>query len=195
MKPQAAQNERDRLAEEVRHLRWQSKLLTALGILLACGLVWTGLHSRVMVVPPEVRRPYEVGAGYGNVDYLSDMSDYVMQLLYTNTPDSVDHHHGVLLKMTDPDSYGSMKAQLDAAALRSKALKVSSVWTASKSDVYSRDLRVRISGRMKTYIADVPTSNGAKQFLVEFSINSSGRLNVLNVQEVVKADPARPAGK
>ena len=48
---------------------------------------------------------------------------------------------------------------------------------------------------MKTYIADTPTGERDKEFLVEFNITSSGRLYVLNVKEVVKAEPARPAAQ
>lgn len=194
MHPQNAKNERDDLKSQARFLRLLVFLLFGLCMVLAIGLGWVAINGKVALVPPEVRRPYEVGAGYGSTDYLVDMSDYVMQLLYTNSPDSVDYHSSVLLKMTDPDSYGSMKTQLDASAVRMKALKVSSVWTVSKPEVYRRELKVKVSGRLKTFIADVTTSNTSKQFLVEFSINTSGRLYVLNVQEVVKADAGRPAG-
>lgn len=194
MHPKNGQNERDQLKDQSAFQRRLILRLVALCGVQTAGWGWTAFHSKVTVVPPGVSRAYEIGAGFGSADYLVDMANYVLQLLYTNSPDSVDHNNAVLLKITDPAGYGNMKVQLDAAALRLKQLKVSTVWTPAKEEVIDRKLRVKSSGRLKTYIADVLTSNLLKEFQIEFSINNSGRLHVLNAQEVVKADHSRPAG-
>lgn len=188
-------NQRDQLREQSIFQRRLIFSQIALCGAMALGWGWTVLHSKVIVTPPEVKRRYEVGSNFGSSDYLVDMTGYALQLLYTNSPDSVEHNNGVLLKMSDPESYWQMKTLLDAAAIRMKTLKVSTVWTPTKETVSEKDLRVTASGRLKTYIADVLTSNVPKEFLVEFTINSSGRLYVHDVQEVVKPDRARPAGR
>ena len=130
------------------------------------------------------------GSNYASKDYLGDMANYVLQQILTVSADSVDFQNKVILKMTDPDAYGKLKAELDAAALRIRKDRISTVWTARKEIISEQAKSVRVSGSLKTYIADVLTSTRDKEYIVDFYITSSGRLYVANVQEVVKPDPA-----
>jgi conjugal transfer pilus assembly protein TraE len=148
------------------------------------------VNQTVAIVPPEVRRPYEIGSNYASKDYLGDMANYVLQQILTVSADSVDFQSKVILKMTDPDAYGKLKAELEAAALRIRRDRISTVWTARKETISEQSKSVRVSGSLKTYIADVLTSTRDKEYVVDFYITSSGRLYVANVQEVVKPDPA-----
>ena len=97
--------------------------------------------------------------------------------------------------MTDAAGYGQLRADLEAAAVRLKRERVTTVWIPQREEISEADHKVKVKGRMKTYIADTPTGERDKEFLVEFNITSSGRLYVLNVKEVVKAEPARPAAQ
>lgn len=195
MNPSNAQNERDTLKGIVTFQRNVIYGLIALATFLTLGWGWTVLNEKVVVVPPEVKRPYEIGSNFGNRDYLADQANYVLNSILTVTPDTADHNNSVILKMTHPDGYPKLRAELDAAALRMKKERVTTVWVPQKEEISERELRVKVKGRLKTFIADVFTGDRDKEFLVEFNINSSGRLYVLKVQEVVKPDPARPAGQ
>ena len=194
MSPTNARNERDGLRAQLAFQRNVIYGLITVSSVLGLAWGWTVVNSTVAIVPPEVKRPYEIGASYASRDYLADMANYVLQMRGTVSPDSVDYQNKVILKMTDPDGYGQLKADLEGAALRIKKDRIATVWTPRKESVSERDKVVRVSGSMKTYIADVLTSTRDQEYLVEFNVTSSGRLYVLKVAEVVKPDPARPAG-
>ncbi|MFN7570478.1 MAG: type IV conjugative transfer system protein TraE [Betaproteobacteria bacterium] len=195
MTPEHARNEREVLKSQISFQRYVIVGALGLSVVLAGGWLWTAMNSVVAIVPPEVKRPYEIGSNFGNRDYLSDMANFVLQTVLTVSPDSVDYNNKVILKMTDPDGYGKLKADLEGAALRMKRDRVSTVWTPRKEEVQERDKRVKVSGRLKTYVADTLTSDREKEYLIEFNVTAAGRLYVVSLQEVVKPDPARPAGQ
>lgn len=196
MAPDKATNERDKLQGQVRFHRAMNVGLAGtifFGVLLLGFVV---VRDTTKIVPPEVKRPYEIGSNYANKDYLLDMAGYVLGTVLTVTPDSVDYNNKVILRMADPDGYGELKAALDAAALRLKQERVTTIWVPRKEEVSEQDSRVKVSGKLKTYIADKLTSEREKDYLVEFNITTSGRLYVSKIEEIVKRDPAanKPAG-
>lgn len=194
MAPEQALNERDRLHSQLRFHRATNAGLLAVLLLLVLLLGFVVVRDTTKIVPAEIRRPYEIGAGHANRDYLLDMAGYVLGTVLTVTPETVDHNNRVILKMTEPDGYASLKTALDAAALRLKQERVTTIWVPRKEEVSERDKRVKVSGRLKTYIADKLTSERDKDYLVEFSITTSGRLYVSKIEEFLGRDPARAAG-
>ena len=186
MTPSHAANERLVLQSQIRFHRTLSMIL-AVGILvMSIAFCWVLLRETTHLVPVESRRLYEVGAGQANTAYLQDMAEYVLSMVMTVTPENVDHNNSVILKMADPDGYGALKVALDAAALRVKQERVATVWVPQIEEVNTKDLRVRVSGKLKTYIADKLTSEKPHDYLVEFIITPSGRLYVSKIEEVIK---------
>lgn len=194
MAPEQATNERDRLQSQVRFLRAANAGQLAVLLLLVLLLGFVVVRDTTKIVPTEIRRPYEIGANYANKDYLLDMAGYVLGTVLTVTPESVDYNNRVILRMADPDGYAGLKTALDAAALRLKQERVTTIWVPRKEEVSERDKRVKVSGKLKTYIADKLTSERDKDYLVEFSVTTSGRLYVSKIEEFLGRSPARPAG-
>ena len=194
MHPDQAQNARDTLRSQLAFHRKLSLGLTCAALILGCDIAWMAVNSTVAIVPPELKRPYQIGANFGDAAYLADMSDYVLDMICNVSPETVDHNNKVILKLTDPDGYAELNTALDAAALRIKRDHISTVWNPRKEEVYQRDKRVKVSGKLKTYVANQPASEPDKQYIVEFKIGNSGRLYVYKVKEVEKSDPVRPAG-
>jgi conjugal transfer pilus assembly protein TraE len=194
MAPEQATNERDRLQSQVRFLRAANAGQLAVLLLLVLLLGFVVVRDTTKIVPTEIRRPYEIGANYANKDYLLDMAGYVLGTVLTVTPESVDYNNRVILRMADPDGYAGLKTALDAAALRLKQERVTTIWVPRKEEVSERDKRVKVSGKLKTYIADKLTSERDKDYLVEFSVTTSGRLYVSKIEEFLGRDPARHAG-
>ena len=149
------------------------------------------LKDTVKIVPVEIRKPYEMGANYANRDYLADMASYVLGSVLSVTPESVDHNNKVILKMTHPDGYPTLKTALDAAAARLKKERITTLWNARNETIDERNLVVRASGTVKTFIADKLVSDTPRDYSVKFLITTSGRLYVTKIEEIVKADAAR----
>ena len=197
VKPQLALNERDVLRARIRFLQTLVLGLLGLAAVQAAGWLFTAWTAKTVIVPADVRRPYELGSGTANRDYLAEMSNYVLQQILTVQPETVDHNNKVILRMTDPSGYSVLKSELDAAAQRIKKERLATVWVPASEAVSEADKWVRAKGRLKTYVGDVLTSEREKEYLVEFTITSSGRLYVLKAQEVVgpagNDGPARSA--
>ena len=157
MAPDKAINERDKLQSQVRfHRAMNAGLLGTLffGVLLLGFVV---VRDTTKIVPPEVKRPYEIGSNYANKDYLLDMAGYVLGTVLTVTPETVDYNNKVILKMADPDGYAGLKTALDAAAMRLKQERVSQFRMLAKSRHHrSRALQ---TGQFQELIRSLPQSD------------------------------------
>ncbi len=194
MSPQNAVNERDVLRLQLRfHRALNAGLL--LTLLVGTGLLaYATLRQPTVLIPIDGSRNYAVGAGFANRDYLQDMAGYVLGLVLTVTPDTADYNNRLILKMTDPDAFGALETFLSSAAQRLKKERVTTIWVPHKEEVSTNDKRVKVSGKLKTYIADKLTSEREKQFLVEFIVSASGRLYVSRIEELPPRNHAQPAG-
>lgn len=193
MSPKHASNEIQKLQVQLRFHRVMSIGLVAainFGILL---LGFTVFRETTHILPPEIRRPYDIGADYANKDYLLDMANYVLSMVLTVTPESIEHNNKIILKMTQPEGYVDLKAALDAAALRIKKERVTTVWVPNSEEVYEKTKRVKVNGKLKTFIADKLTSERDKSYFIDFTITNSGRLYVSKIEEFVKDDSAQSA--
>lgn len=193
MSPEKANNERDALKTQLRfyHVMNVGLLGTLFFGVLLFGFVV--MRERTLIVPAEIKRPYEMGANYASKDYLLDMAGYVLGMVLTVTPETADYNNKVILKMAAPDGYPALKTALDAAALRLRQERVTTIWVPRKEEVSEQDKRVKVSGKLKTYIADKLTSERDKDYIVEFIVTISGRLYVSKIEEIVKRDLAKPA--
>ena len=190
MTPENALNERDALRSQIKFHRLVSLVLACSLSISLLILGYVVFRETTVIVPPEVRRPYEIGASQANKEYLADMAGYVLGMVLTVTPETVDYNNKVILKMAHPDGYGQLKTALDAAALRIRHERVATVWVPRKEDVFERDMQVKVNGMLKTYIADKLTSEREKNYLIQFVVTSSGRLYVSKIEEIVKSGRA-----
>ena len=174
-------------------LRLYRLLCFVLSLVLLGGVVILGfvlLRETIRIVPPEIRRPYEIGANYANKDYLAEMSAYVLSSVLTVTPDTVDYNTKVILKMTHPDGYATLKTALEASAARLKRERITTIWSLRSEVVDERNLTLKASGSLKTYIADKLVSESPKDYFVKFLVTTSGRLYVTKIEEIVKSEAA-----
>lgn len=195
MSPSNGKNERDLLKAQTRFQRNHIVGQYLCIVLLISLLAFVIFRERIAVVPPVVQRPYQIGANYASKDYLLDMSYYALSTLLNVNPENVDFNNKIILKMTHPDGAAELKTNLDAAALRMKKERISTTWAPRKEEVNERALTVNITGLLKTYIADKPTSDREKTYTVQFAITNSGRSHVYKIEEVDKNSPARKSGE
>lgn len=192
MSPDNANNERDLLKAQARFYRVVIVGLIGVVLALIATLGINIAHRTSVIVPPEVRRPYEIGSDYANKDYLFDMAGYVLSTAFTVTPENVDYNEDVILRMTEPEGYPELKRELDTAALRIKQDRITTIWVPQTEQIDVPSLTVQVNGLQKAYIADKLTSQIQKSYVVQFNITSSGRLYVLKIQELSK-DSGQPA--
>lgn len=191
MHPNQDANERIKLERQLKFTR--VCLFFSLVACLVLALVdgYKTMHETTRVVPPEVRRPYVIGPDTANTDYLTDMSDYVLDKLLTTSPEIVDFNNQVVLKMATPEQYPALKTTLDTAALRIKRERITTLWTPRSRSVDRAANRVTTTGTLKTYISDVLVSSEQKSYVVELSFDLSGRTHVSKAAELVRTEAPR----
>ncbi|KUY72697.1 conjugal transfer protein TraE [Burkholderia cepacia] len=192
MHPDNAANERAKLLSDVKFLR--VCLVLALGsiVLLLILVMFLVIRDPTRLVPPEIRHAYVIGSGTANGDYLSDMSDYVLSLQATTTPEMVDHNNSVILKMTDPASYPAIKAMLDAAAIRIKRERITTIFVMRTKSIDRPNNRVTTTGTFKTYIGDKLVGEEDRSLLVAFNITLTGQTYVQQLAQVDSRGNAVP---
>ncbi|MGU8077057.1 TraE/TraK family type IV conjugative transfer system protein [Burkholderia pyrrocinia] len=184
MHPGNAANERAKLLSEVKFLRVCLVLALASIVLLLILVMFLVIRDPTRLVPPEIRHAYVIGSGTANGDYLSDMSDYVLSLQATTTPEVVDHNNGVILKMTDPASYPAIKTMLDAAAIRIKRERITTIFVMRTKSIDRPNNRVTTTGTFKTYIGDKLVGEEDRSLLVVFNITLTGQTYVQQLAQV-----------
>lgn len=190
MSPQNAANERTKLQGDVRFLRslaWgQSASILALVLVVAFLLA----RERVIIMPPVVSNVYEIGAGRTNSEYQVDMARWVLDKLVTVTPESVEANNQEVLKIVDPEASADLRTELAAAAKRVKSDRITTIWVA-RTYTPQAENKVRVDGKVKTYISNQFTSDRDRSYLVSFNISFFGRLYVQAVEEIVDERRAR----
>ena len=195
MTPQNAANEIKSIKAQNAFYRLTTILVLGMCMMLIILCGYLTLKETVKIVPAEVRRPYELGADYANKEYLIDMANYVLDKVLTVTPELVDYNNKVILKMAHPDGYGPLKSTLEAAGLRIKKDKLSTIWSPDKEEVNEGAKTVIVNGKIQTFVADTRTSTKERKYLVQFDLTSSGRLYVTKIQEIVRPDPSAAPAK
>lgn len=194
MRPDNAQNERIKLQGDVRFHR-----ICTLGLILAllASFVIIGylaLKDPVKLVPPVIKRPYEIGSSHTNSDYLVDLTDYVVSTIYTVTPETVDHNVKTILKITHPDGYAHLKSELNVAAARVKKERITTIWVGRNEEVQEKSGIVITTGKLKAYIADKLVSEKEKIVRVKYETTISGRTYVADVKEIERGSSSGTAG-
>lgn len=164
----------------------------ACALTVAClTLGYVVVRERVIVVPPVVTDAYEVGASFGNREYLTDITRMVLDKLATTTPETVDANNAFVLKVVDPSAYPQLKTELELAAARVKRERITTIWIPLTYSVDVAAHQVRVDGRIKTWISNAYTSERARSYVVSYHISTFGRLYVENVEEVIDDPDAR----
>ncbi|MCA7981288.1 type IV conjugative transfer system protein TraE [Burkholderia cepacia] len=194
MKPENAENERVYLRGQVKFLKLCLVFSDSAVVLLLIFVMFLVLRDPTRIVPPEIRHAYVIGAGTANGDYLSDMSDYVVNLQATTTPETVDHNNAVILKMTDPGSYPAIKTMLDAAAIRIKRERITTIFVMRTKSIDRPNNRVTTTGTYKTYIGDKLVGEEDRILLVAFNITLTGQTYVQQLAQVDSRGNVIPNG-
>lgn len=191
MRPDVDDSERQKLRRGIAFHRALNLVLGGGIIVVSASTFAVVMNERTFLTSPESGRTYEIGRGFANKEYLLDQAHYVLGTILTVTPETVEYNNGIILKMVHPDGYPALRTTLDAAALRVRQERITTVWIPRKEVVNTPGLSVKLSGTLKTWVADKPTSTRDKDYMVQFMINNSGRLYVKNVQELVPHDAAQ----
>ncbi len=167
---------------------WRNLLLVGLGLSLASnlvlGVVVLDKRQSVIVVPSPAGRTYRLGENV-NAAYLEDMSRDVALTFLNVNPETTDYVRNAILKIADPAFYGEFKRLFDVWMVEIRNRKLSTAFYPTALTADTRDLSVRVSGVLKSFIGKAEVDSEALTYLIGFN-NVAGRLTLSRFEEEKK---------
>ena len=121
--------ERDRLKNENRFLRLLVVGLGAFAV-LTTALTFYALSSQTtLLLPSAGGKPYVLGRGLADREYLGDLAYDVLALWGNVTPENIVYAKERLLKLSDGEGNTGLRNDLDLAEKRIKQDVISTVWS------------------------------------------------------------------
>jgi type IV conjugative transfer system protein TraE len=188
MDPANSRQLRDAIRDERNFLRISVLALFLILLVQGSGHLYQILNEQTHLIPSGQSKPYVVGRGHADKEYLRDLAYDVMALWGNVTPDNIVYIKDRLLKMADAEGNAQLRTILDVAERRIKANEISTVWSPRDAEVDIKQNQVVLRGFIKTYLNNVPTSNKEQTFIVQFHINNAGRAYVRKLLETQPSD-------
>lgn len=184
-------NETDDLKDQIRHHRQINWCLAGLSGVLAIGLAYSVLDTRVVVTPPNIQQSFWVEGNKASPQYVEQMALFFLGLMLTVDPGNVEYQTSVVLQHTAPELYSVLKPELDVFAKRVKKDSVAQAFYPG-GEARIQGMTARISGRMVRFVGEKLTSNQQKHYQVGFKLQN-GKIYVTTFQEM--ASDGAPAGE
>jgi conjugal transfer pilus assembly protein TraE len=185
MDAQVGKVKREMLEVQRNTLRWIVASLIALCVVMAGLMAYILTLQQIVVIPMGSNKPYAVGRGHADKDYLTDYAFDVVSLWGNVNPENIDFNTARILKLCDSVGNSKVRLELQAASKKIKAEFISTVWSPIDADVNMNKKSVIVRGMLRTYINNILTTNSEKKMIVEFDIASSGQVHVTNLKEYV----------
>ena len=176
--------DRQRLQSERNFLRALSLVLGVLSIFLSGIVLYQSLSQMTHVIPLGAQKPYMLGRGVADREYVTDLAYEALSLWGNVTPENIGYNKERLLRMADAEGNVALRVDLDAAEKRIKQDSVSTIWGPRDAEVNLKARTVTVRGFLRTYINNVATSNVEKRVVVDYFISGSGQAYVRNLKEI-----------
>lgn len=170
---------------------WQQRNIFVLitGVLLVITLLLSTFlffrSERVMVVPPEIKRPLWSETSRASQAYLEEMALFIAHLVLDNSPDRAAYQRSLLMKYVASSSYGSIRRQLLEQAQLFQKNTVATSYRPLDVTVFPKKKRVVIKGKLLSYVGDKKVSETEEIFDIQFEIHH-GRLFITSFSPYVK---------
>jgi len=174
----------------------QNRALKIGFVIVVAWMIWMswsihalGKDRQTAVLPPFSNKEWVLTTDNANDPYLTDMSLYIVQLLGTWNPGSVEEQLNQLLSLVHPDAYNKYRDQfreISKRANRYASVSFSSQWNAQSPIKRTGDMmsisvtRRRISGSRVSRSEQV-------NYEIHFSIEN-GRFWVTDIGETINDD-------
>jgi conjugal transfer pilus assembly protein TraE len=159
-------------------------------ILLAVAIVSLNKETRTVNLPPKVDKGFWIEGEKMSPEYIEQMGNYVTQLMLNVTPNSVQYQGKMVLDITAPASYNSLKHKtaLSGAVLNRDGVSTFFSPRQVYTDAQHFPNKVAFGGNLSVVMSDKKVSEFAKVYLVEFGF-VAGRTALIDFKETNDRDP------
>ena len=162
-------------------------LLVVTGMLLASNIALSTYinfqDTRIVIVPAQVSKSFEISNKWVSSEYLELMSRDVVHSLLNLTTDNVGYFEEALLKIAHPKFHGELKQQLSELTQDVRKRGVRIHFSISEIETDKTNLVAEVTGYLDTYVGLRKTSMEIKKFIVGFDYTGA-RLMLTKFYEV-----------
>ena len=180
--------------KDTRKLGFQRNLIAAaLGaslVLNAGLLVYNASRATDVILQPVIQSPLSISSAGVSRDYLELITRDTAYAVLNRTPQSLDYWMNTVLKITDPASYGTVKAQMLRAVGQLRGSDITQMIEVSMIDVREKELRSSVTGVLHVFVGQKEVSQTPVHYYFDWSYHGLS-LKLKGFGTI--ADPNKPA--
>lgn len=151
-------------------------------LLLAGWIFINNPREQVVVIPPEVDKPFKVSGGRYSTDYIEQISTWFLSQVLTYQPDTIEHQHKVFMKYADPASWGALNAQLTKDKEYIKKEQITSAFYLKKFK--AQGMVAYVEGTVARKVGSHELDPKKTHWLVKMSSLPNGRIAIKELKEI-----------
>ena len=180
----------DKFVENWKNKEMENKLLKAVVLILAVGLVIEGAlmiyfssSFRTIVVPSYIDKKFYVEGDNASPEYIELMSKYAIDVLSNYTPETVEDRTREFLRFISPSHYEQISTQLLSVANESKAYSISQYFI--PQSLVMKGNTINVIGFLRQFAQDKPIQHSRVEYKLTFKINN-GRFQIITYEKTEK---------
>jgi len=141
-------------------------------------------HTRIVVVPPQIKEPFWIEPDNVSEEYLRQMTDYFLTLILNVTPATTELKRAMILRSVHPKSYGLVKEQLLTDETEIKKRQISRFFVPITYEINQAARWVKVQGDLTILVGQQPVSVERVQYRLQYQLEA-GRLLIEAFSEEV----------
>ena len=143
--------------------------LAASLILNAGLLLYNSVRDTDVILQPVIQSPVTISSAGVSRDYLELITRDTAYAVLNRTPQSLGYWMNSVLKITDPASYGTVKAQMLRAIGQLRGSDITQTIDISMIDVHEKELRSAVTGVLHVFVGQKEVSQTPVHYYFEWS--------------------------
>ena len=181
-------DERANAALEIRFMRLLLAALVLIIMLESMAILNLQGDARTVLVPPQIKQGFWVSNNMVSREYLEEMAYWYAGLALNVTPAGIAYQNELFLKYALPSEFGRLSQEMASRSDFLRRNQTSSQFSVQDITVDEKYLRVALSGKLHTWVADKRAGERDATFMIGFNY-LNGKLYVSDFRETTRQNP------
>jgi len=181
-------DERANTLQEIRFMRLLLAALVLIIMLESMAILNLQGEARTVLVPPQIKQSFWVSNNMVSREYLEEMAYWYAGLALNVTPAGIAYQNELFLKYALPSEFGRLSQEMASRSDFLRRNQTSSQFSVQDITVDENYLRVALSGKLHTWVADKRAGERDATFMIGFKY-LNGKLYVSDFRETTRQNP------
>ncbi|SEJ01736.1 type IV conjugative transfer system protein TraE [Nitrosomonas eutropha] len=180
-------SEKDNAAQEISFLRILAAGLVVAAVVQAAANISLSGDARTVITPPNIKQGFWVTTKSVSSEYLEEMAYWYTGLALNITPAGITYQNELFLKYAAPSEYGRLQQEMVSRSEFLKKNQISSQFAVEDISVDSKRMRVALTGKLYTWVAEKRAGMRDTTFMIGFQY-INGKLYISDFRETNRQD-------